>query len=620
VVVALALLGLLWPARPAEAVTFDYALGLHGPDYKAAKGSVLDAAGNLYVFGDFMQYVDVDPGPNVVNVSSQGDWDIFVAKYSPNGALLWSRKLGANQSEIAKAIATDGTNVYITGFFRGSFNVGNTTLTADGQDDDIFIIKLNADGSYGWARSIGGTAFDQPHGIAISQTQSGIGVLVTGWFALGSGANPFDRVVDFDPGPGAAYLTANGEGGATFILKLDGNGNFVWAQKLESSVSGGVVGDAVAVDAAGAVYVTGLARETIDFDPGPSTVSRTFDYGTFVLKLDASGSFVWVDAFDGHFTNVNTEGWAIIARAGSVYFTGGLASTIDFDPGPGTVNLSSQGRQDIFVVKLDQATGGLSWARAIGGEDEDQGFAITLDDAGDVFVAGTSFGPLDFDPGPGTFVSGTPSTYGAFVWELDANGNFVWARTAGASLFLNAVRGIGVSATHIVYAFGEFSGTTDFDPGPGTFTLTSAPTDWVKPDFFIWRLTVDGPTNTVPPTQIISKNTDLIFSAATGNQISIAAPDAGSALGVTLTAIHGKLKLNKPTGLTFVSGTGDGDVQMSFTGTPAAANAALNGLRFTPDLSYVGGAQVKITSFLTSPSGPVRSDTDTVSIKVQQLP
>ena len=615
-IVVLALLTLPWPVRPAEALSFDYALGLRGPDFQDPRGMVMDAAGNLYIFGDVLdRYVDVDPGPNVVNVASQGEWDVFVAKYSQNGALLWSRKLGGDRSELATGIATDGVNVYITGQFWGSFNIGGVgTLTSNGLSD-IFVVKLNADGSYAWARSIGGAGWDEPRGIAVGNTSSGVDVLVTGRFASeGSVTGPSARTVDFDPGPGTFDLTATSGSGTGFILKLTSAGTFRWASKLESSLAGGVFGDAIAEDSTGAVYVTGITRGTIDFDPGPGTVSRTFDYGTFVLKLDPNGAFVWVDPFDGHFTNVYTETWAIATSAsGNVYVTGGFTSTIDFDPGPGTFNLTSVERQDVFVVKLDQATGALRWARAIGGEDEDQGYAIAVDSSDDVFVTGTSWAALDFDPGPGTFVSGGTTSHNAFVWKLDANGDFVWARAVGGPGYLNLGHNVVVSPSHTVYVYGQFQGAIDFDPGPGNATLT--PFD-SKPDLFIWRLTMDGPTNTVPPTQNIVKNTDLVFSTGTANQIAVTASEAGSALGITLTAVHGTLKLANKAGLTFASGATD--ATMTFTGPPSAVNTALDGLRFIPDTSYVGGAQLTVTSFLASPGAQVRPDTDKVTIKIAE--
>jgi acyl dehydratase len=136
-------------------------------------------------------------------------------------------------------------------------------------------------------------------------------------------------------------------------------------------------------------------------------------------------------------------------------------------------------------------------------------------------------------------------------------------------------------------------------------------------DAFIWKLSEDGPSNTVPGPQTAVKDIPRIFSTANGNRISVAGQEAGSGLGITLSAVHGTLTLAGTAGLTFTSGDGSSDAQMTFTGRAAAVNAALDGLRFLPDAGYTGPAEVEVRSFLASQSGPLKVDTDTVPITVQ---
>jgi Domain of unknown function (DUF4347) len=129
----------------------------------------------------------------------------------------------------------------------------------------------------------------------------------------------------------------------------------------------------------------------------------------------------------------------------------------------------------------------------------------------------------------------------------------------------------------------------------------------------------DPPANNLPGPQGTQLNTDLIFSLGTGNQVSISDVDAGGgALQVTLTATNGTVTLSGTTGLAFTSGDGTADSTMTFTGTMADINQALNGLGFTPDFNYSGPASVQLTTDDQGNlgSGGAQSDTDMVSITV----
>jgi parallel beta-helix repeat protein len=129
----------------------------------------------------------------------------------------------------------------------------------------------------------------------------------------------------------------------------------------------------------------------------------------------------------------------------------------------------------------------------------------------------------------------------------------------------------------------------------------------------------DPPVNIVPGAQISAEDTALVFSTGTGNRIGVSDPDVGaSPLEVTLTAVQGTLTLAGTAGLTFTVGTGTADATMTFTGTAAAINAALDGMSFLPPLDYSGPASVTITTndLGASGAGGPQSDTDTVNITV----
>ena len=135
----------------------------------------------------------------------------------------------------------------------------------------------------------------------------------------------------------------------TITYSFGQQANFEWAKQMGSSFNEN--GRSIKVDASGNVYTTGRFYGTVDFDPGPGTNNLTAQGGAdvFVQKLDPSGNFLWAKSFGG---TSNDQGYSITVDAsGNVYTTGQFEGTVDFDPGAGTNNLSSQGGEDAFIQK-----------------------------------------------------------------------------------------------------------------------------------------------------------------------------------------------------------------------------------------------------------------------------
>lgn len=129
----------------------------------------------------------------------------------------------------------------------------------------------------------------------------------------------------------------------------------------------------------------------------------------------------------------------------------------------------------------------------------------------------------------------------------------------------------------------------------------------------------EAPVNSVPATQSTNDNTPMTFSAADSNLISISDVDAGSAdVEMTLSVTNGTLTLGSFASLNFSAGNGVDDATMTFQGTIAEINAALDGLEYTPTTGFSGTATLTVTTddLGESGSGGAQSDTDTVDIKV----
>lgn len=188
----------------------------------------------------------------------------------------WANFVGGTDDDEASSINIDALgNVHTTGWFKGSvdFDPGILTfnLTSNGVRD-IFIQKLDANGSFIWAKSIGGLSDDR--GISITNDSYG-NIYTTGVFV---------ETVDFDPGAGTFYLTSN-QLQDIFIQKLDPSGNFVWAKSIEGIE---MWIRSITSDFSGDVYVTGTFRDTVDFDPGATTyyLSANGYWDAFIQKLN----------------------------------------------------------------------------------------------------------------------------------------------------------------------------------------------------------------------------------------------------------------------------------------------------------------------------------------------
>ncbi|MCH8905337.1 MAG: T9SS type A sorting domain-containing protein [Bacteroidetes bacterium] len=345
-----------------------------------------------------------------------------------------------------------------------------------------------------WAQAMGGTSDDR-YG---SHTLDAFGnIYVSG---------VYQGMVDFDPGAGTFNLTSNG-GFDIFIQKLDASGNFIWAKSMGGT--GDDYSGSITTDASGNVYLDGIYEFTADFDPGAGTFNLTSngDVDVFILKLDAAGNFAWAKSIGG--TNYDVSGSITVDASGNIYIVGVYWLTVDFDPGAGAFNLTSNGVRDIFILKLD-AAGNFVWVKSVGGIGDEPTAYHTTDALGNLLITGVYSGTVDFDPGAGTFnlTSSDIIFSDFFIQKLDTNGNFIWAKSMGGS----SAEIPGFITTDIsgnILITGWYFGTSDFDPGAGTFNLTSNGLS----DVFIQKLDSSG--NFIWAKSMGGTSIDLIGSVTT---------------------------------------------------------------------------------------------------------
>lgn len=151
---------------------FGFAFGIGAGGDDGGNAIAVDSSGNIYVTGAFQGTADFDPGPGVANLASAGGFDVFVAKYTSGGALVWARSMGGVAYESGKRIAVgaDGS-VCITGVLdsaNADFDPGAGTYTlSSAGSHDIFVSKLDSSGNFVWARRMGGAGDDYGYGITV---------------------------------------------------------------------------------------------------------------------------------------------------------------------------------------------------------------------------------------------------------------------------------------------------------------------------------------------------------------------------------------------------------------------------------------------------------------------
>ncbi|HOY48024.1 MAG TPA: SBBP repeat-containing protein [Flavobacteriales bacterium] len=395
----------------------------------------------------------------------------------------WAAQYGATLNSDGKAIATDSDgNVYTTGSFLGTadLNPGSGTFNLTSAGRDIFISKLDPTGNFIWAKKLGGSSIDDVYAIALDDAGN---VYTTGTFS---------GTADFDPGTGTFNLTGGAQNYGVFISKLDPSGNFVWAKKIELTDGGNSFENtpsSIKVDAIGNVLIIGNFNIPADFDPDEGVFLLDPDITTsaisdiFILKLDASGNFVWAKQMGG--TSFDYGNSISTDADGNVYTTGYFNATADFDPGVATFNFTSVSN-DIFISKLD-AAGNFVWAKQISGPGADRGTELTIDESGNCYVAGFFSGVTDFDPGIEVVNLTSAGLYDVFILKLDSSGDFLWAKNIGGAGY-DEVYALAIDDSNNVYTTGIFNYSADFNPGSGVFNLTSADVE----DIFISKLDSSG--------------------------------------------------------------------------------------------------------------------------------
>ena len=256
-----------------------------------------------------------------------GDTDAFIAKFGSDGSLLWDRTWGGDDEDEAEGVAVDDSG--------NAYMTGYTYFGAG--DTDAFIAKFYAGGSLAWDLTWGWIHDEEATDIALDK--DGNIYIVGDTSSFGAG--------DMD----------------AFIAKFDSSGGLIWDRIWGGSSDDWGYG--VSVDEDGNVYIVG---STTSFGAGANDA--------FIAKFSSNGDLIW-DRTWGTSSIEGAYGIAVDVH-GNVYVTGNTQA----------YHLTRL--EDVFIAKFS-SDGNLIWDLVWGGSDPDYGEDIDVDDAGNLYVVGSTF-------------------------------------------------------------------------------------------------------------------------------------------------------------------------------------------------------------------------------------
>jgi hypothetical protein len=352
-------------------------------------GAVSDSSGNTYFAGYFRLATDFGG----FSLTPASGFDMFLVKIGPTGAVLWAQQYGSSGNQYPKSIAVNaGNEILVAGKFAGSANFGGSTLSGNG-GDEVFLAKFDSDGNHRWSESFGSSNSDDVldlHVVGDTLAITGFykagdadfggsplpflgfedvfvakyrdnGASLSHLFSRGFGSTSGDKGygVAIDPVSGDVAVTGTfdaainfggpvtypdtGGGLDIFLLKLDGNGNWIGDQGFGGSDTYSIISRDVVIDGQGDVFITGDTSIPVDLGGGilPGT-----SQDAFVARFDSDvAQHLWSARY-GNSLGGDAGRAMDLSSAGELLVGGDFWTSINF----GGVTHVSEGTPDAFIV------------------------------------------------------------------------------------------------------------------------------------------------------------------------------------------------------------------------------------------------------------------------------
>jgi hypothetical protein len=386
-----------------------------GANYERATGLRTFVNGDVVVCGNtFSSTLVATPG--TIQTTNAGDLDVFIARFSNTGAMLWYTLYGGAMNDEATSVAIDiAGNPVITGStLSPNFPVTPGAFqTAWAGGDDPFVLKLTSAGIRLWSTFFGGSTDDQASSIAVN---GGGDIAITGW----------TNSSNFPVTPSASQPSIAGSSDV-FVALLTASGGRVWATYHGGIYSEG--GEGIAFDNGGNVVITG---ETFSPNfPISAGAFQTVHHGSndaFLAKYDAVGAVLWSTLFGGAGNDISRS--IAVDDSNQIVFAG-VTTSSDLPVPPSAFLASLTGGEDAFLAAF-APDGARRWATYYGGVLNDGAFALGTDRLRNIVFTGQTYSP-NFPVSPGALYPSKSGTADAVVVKFAPGGTRLWSTFYGGS-------------------------------------------------------------------------------------------------------------------------------------------------------------------------------------------
>jgi len=328
--------------------------------------------------------------------NNKGGWDYWVVKLKADGSKEWDKTIGGNDSDILLSVQQTSDGGYILGGYSWSSKSNDKTGNSKG-NTDYWVVKLKADGSKVWDKTLGGNGSDVL--VSLWQTKDG-------GYILGGNS---------DSGLSGDKSQASKGGDDYWIVKLQADGSKLWDRTLGSRGSDGF--NSLQITSDGGYIVGGNSSADISGDKSQDSKGNN-DY--WLVKLQADGSKQWDKAFGGNAEDRLTQ---LQTTSDGGYIVGGYSSS-DIS---GDKSQDGKGDLDYWVLKL-KADGTLVWNKTIGGNSQDVLVSLQQTSDGSYILGGSSYSSIS-----GNKTQANKGGMDYWIVKLAADGSVAWDKTIGGN-------------------------------------------------------------------------------------------------------------------------------------------------------------------------------------------
>lgn len=426
-----------------------------GNSKEIASAIAIDSKGNRYIAGYFHGTLSFNNDTITHTSKTPNKSDIFITKIDQNDRYRWTKVIGGDWNDHPEAIAIDhNDNIYLTGSYSGTvdFNFGKgEDIHRSKGSFDIFLTKINADGSYGWSKTFGEKSYlDRGTALTFDDQNN---VYFGGWFS-GSGIEVYHHKNL------AAHISSQGSGDL-FIIKLDQTGKYLWHHTAGSTGWDGITGLTYKDNI---LYTTGFFSGDIKFSPKLTAKSKGGE-DIFIAQLNPKNGIP--KSLKTFGTLGNDRSQALLVHNKTCYISGYLGG--DFIT-PSKKVLKNSGSSDIFVAAFG-IDNSYKWLKTIGSRGEDATIDMALNKE-QLYLTGWFQYAVDFDPSEKTDLKPGYGSRDIFISQFDLDGNYKKTWIIGGQQ-QDKSRGIVFDNQNNLHLVGWFKDTVDFDLSPKNDNHTS---------------------------------------------------------------------------------------------------------------------------------------------------